>query len=169
MQCILVLLVQQREQTSMSAHLPGTEGDQSLGLMPLSFEDAYSKETDNVTVLVRPVFLEEQSIPTEDHYVWAYQIRIVNQSKDVLQLNSRHWFITDAMGFSQEIHGSGVVGEHPTLRPGDVYEYTSGAALSTPSGMMHGHYHMHTEDGQVLRVLIPAFSLDSPHQVVMLN
>jgi ApaG protein len=86
-----------------------------------------------------------------------------------VQLLSRYWHITDSMGRVQEVRGAGVVGEQPTLKPGEFYEYTSGTPLHTPSGIMHGTYEMRTATGERFAVEIPAFSLDSPHQKRQLN
>ena len=129
----------------------------------------YEQETDGIKVSVQPIFLEDQSKPSEDHYVWAYQVTIENFSSKTVQLLNRHWRITDAMGRTEEVSGPGVVGEQPVLKPGESFEYTSGTPLSTPSGIMNGTYQMEGEDGSAFDVMIPAFSLDSPHQPVQLH
>lgn len=129
----------------------------------------YSQTTRGIVVTVRPDYLDDQSAPAENHYVWAYHVRIENQGADTVQLKSRHWKITDALGRRQEVQGAGVVGEQPVLGPGESFEYTSGTPLSTPSGIMVGTYQMQGPDGRVFDVSIPAFSLDSPHQPVRLN
>lgn len=132
-------------------------------------EGMYSETTKAITVTVKPIYLEDQSSPADNHYVWAYKVRIENHGDTTVQLMRRHWKITDAMGRQQEVQGSGVVGEQPVLHPGDVYEYTSGTPLTTPSGIMVGTYQMSTESGEKLDVAIPAFSLDSPHERIRLN
>ena len=124
----------------------------------------YEKTTRTIRVTVKPFYLDEQSSPSEDHYVWAYHVRIENMGDDTVQLRTRHWHITDANGRVHEVRGAGVVGEQPVLRPGEAFEYTSGTPLATPSGIMVGDYAMETEDGERFTVAIPAFSLDSPHQ-----
>ncbi|KAF0224086.1 MAG: ApaG [Rhodospirillaceae bacterium] len=129
----------------------------------------YSQTTRGIVVTVRPDYLDDQSAPAENHYVWAYHVRIENQGAQTVQLKSRHWKITDALGRRQEVQGAGVVGEQPVLGPGESFEYTSGTPLSTPSGIMVGTYQMQGPDGSVFDVSIPAFSLDSPHQPVRLN
>jgi ApaG protein len=129
----------------------------------------YSETTRSITVTVKPFFLEDQSSPAEDHYVWAYHVRIENGSGETVQLRRRHWHITDGRGQSQEVRGPGVVGEQPILAPGQSFEYTSGTPLPTPSGIMVGSYEMETKGGESFQVRIPAFSLDSPHQPVRLN
>jgi len=123
----------------------------------------YESLTRGIRVYVEPDFLEDQSSPDEHRYVWAYTIQIANESAETVQLKMRHWRITDANGRTQEVRGPGVVGEQPVLHPGDRFEYTSGAPLTTPSGFMVGAYVMETEFGEVFDVDIPAFSLDSPH------
>ena len=129
----------------------------------------YSATTRSIKVTVEPHFLEDQSSPVDDHFVWAYRVRIENQSGETVQLRRRHWRITDGMGRVQEVRGPGVVGEQPVLAPGQSFEYTSGTPLSTPSGIMVGTYQMETGRGEHFDVDIPAFSLDSPHQSVRLN
>lgn len=129
----------------------------------------YSETTHNVNVTVYPIYLESQSSPDENHFLWAYHVRIENRGDKTIQLRSRHWRITDSLGRTQEIHGGGVVGEQPVLEAGDVFEYTSGTPLVTPSGIMVGTYQMESETGEIFDVAIPAFSLDSPYQSVSLN
>lgn len=129
----------------------------------------YSQITRSIKVTVKPFYLEDQSSPADDHYVWAYQVRIENCGGETVQLRRRHWRITDNRGQMQEVRGPGVVGEQPVLRPGESFEYTSGTPLATPSGIMVGTYDMETRDGETFAVAIPAFSLDSPHQQVRIN
>jgi ApaG protein len=129
----------------------------------------YSATTHSITVTVEPTYLEERSSPAENHYVWAYKVRIENKGGETVQLRRRHWRITDAIGRVQEVRGPGVVGEQPVLHPGQSFEYTSGTPLNTPSGIMVGTYDMETRDGRSFAVEIPAFSLDSPHQAVMVH
>jgi len=124
----------------------------------------YNATTKSIKITVNPKYLEAQSEPSCDHYVWAYSVRIENHGDETVQLCTRHWRITDAFGYLQEVHGDGVVGEQPILHPGDSFEYTSGSPLSTPSGIMNGSYQMKTEEGVRFDVEIPAFSLDSPYQ-----
>jgi ApaG protein len=129
----------------------------------------YSETTHSVTVSVKPIYLEDQSQPDDNHYVWAYRVKIRNDGHETLQLINRYWHITDALGRVQEVRGAGVVGEQPVLVPGHIYEYTSGTPLATPSGIMRGSYEMEAPDGRRVEVVIPAFSLDSPHHPVQLN
>jgi ApaG protein len=129
----------------------------------------YSQTTGPIRVTVKPTFLEEQSTPTDNHFVWAYHVRIENIGETTVQLISRYWRITDGLGRTEEVRGPGVVGEQPILEPGSAFEYTSGAPLATPSGIMVGSYQMKRQDGELFDVAIPAFSLDSPHQRVRLN
>lgn len=132
-------------------------------------KNGYSAVTADISVSVRPIFLEDQSSPTDNHFVWAYHVRIENHGQAAVQLRNRHWVITDAIGRVQEVRGAGVVGEQPVLKPGESFEYTSGTPLPTPSGIMAGTYQMERENGERFDVAIPAFSLDSPHQVMRLN
>ncbi|WP_114393222.1 Co2+/Mg2+ efflux protein ApaG [Oleisolibacter albus] len=124
----------------------------------------YSESTRSIRVSVEPRYLPDQSDPAEGRYLWSYTVRIENQGGETVQLRTRHWQITDALGRRQEVRGAGVVGEQPVLTPGAAFEYTSGTPLPTPSGIMVGSYRMVTADGEPFDVRIPAFSLDSPHQ-----
>jgi ApaG protein len=123
----------------------------------------YEKVTRGIKVHVAPQFLPGQSKPDEGKFVWAYTISIENHSPDTVTLLTRHWVITDANGTKQEVRGNGVVGETPTLEPGQRFQYTSGCPLATPSGIMTGSYGMTTKHGEMFDIDIPAFSLDSPH------
>ena len=122
----------------------------------------YKETTRQITVTVEPSYLSDQSQPAQSRYVFAYRVRIENAGGETVQLRSRHWRITDANGKVEEVRGPGVIGEQPVLRPGEVFEYTSGAPLATPSGIMVGTYSMETPSGESFEVRIPAFSLDSP-------
>ena len=121
----------------------------------------YTSTTQNVTVSVLPRYLDHESAPEKNVYVWAYTVRIENNGEYTVQLRTRHWKITDAYGRVQEVHGPGVVGEQPVLKPGETFEYTSGTPLTTSSGIMQGSYSMQREDGNMFDVDIPVFSLDS--------
>ena len=126
----------------------------------------YSATTRQISVTVTPTYLDDYSVPENNHFAWAYHVVIENRGPETVQLRSRYWRITNARG---EVRGPGVVGEQPRLEPGDEFEYTSGVPLTTPSGMMTGSYQMETRHGESFDVEIPAFSLDSPHQPVKLN
>lgn len=129
----------------------------------------YSETTREITILVEPIYLEEQSVPHENHYVWAYHVRIENHGAETVQLLTRHWRIMDQGGNVQEVKGDGVVGEQPVLVPGDAFEYTSGTPLGTPSGIMSGSYRMQTNDGYEFDAVVSAFSLDCPDQMAAVH
>ncbi|MBU6474814.1 MAG: Co2+/Mg2+ efflux protein ApaG [Alphaproteobacteria bacterium] len=129
----------------------------------------YSSTTGSVTVSVEPTYLRRESSPEQSLYVWSYKVRIENNGARQLQLKTRTWKITDAYGRVQEVHGKGVIGEQPVLKPGAVFEYTSGTPLPTPDGIMTGSYAMETDDGALLHVAIPAFSLHTPESAKRLH
>ncbi|GAA5265353.1 ApaG protein [Acidiphilium sp. MT5] len=140
---------------------PHREADRSSG---------YVAETAGIRVAVRSFFLADQSRPDQQHFIWAYRVRIENRSNLAVQLLARTWRITDARGAVQIVHGDGVIGEQPVLDPGESFEYTSGTPLKTPSGFMTGHYHMIVADsGEKFDVAIPPFSLDSPFDLHQLH
>jgi ApaG protein len=129
----------------------------------------YRAITKGIAVSVIPTYLEAQSSPDTSQYFWAYRVIIENQGQETAQLLSRHWMITNARGELTEVKGPGVVGQQPVLKPGQSYEYASGAPLNTPSGMMGGAYQMESESGELFDIEIPTFSLDRPNQGVLLN
>ena len=113
-------------------------------------------------IAVETRFLDDQSAPEERRYVFAYTIRIRNQGKAPARLLNRYWRITDGNGKVREVEGDGVVGEQPRLRPGEGFEYTSGAVLETDIGTMRGSYGMVTDDGTEFATPIPEFTLSIP-------
>ena len=130
---------------------------------------AYARTTRSITVTVEPFYLDDQSAPEENHFVWAYHVCIQNHGEQTVQLLTRFWRITDSLGNVQEVRGDGVVGEQPILNPGDSFEYTSGTPLPTPSGIMVGAYQMLAQSGERFDVDVPAFSLDSPYQALQIH
>jgi ApaG protein len=129
----------------------------------------YVAVTHRVKVTVEPTFDPERSDPDESRYFWRYAVEIANMGDKPVQLLDRHWRITDANGRQQEVRGPGVIGEQPTIEPGQSFRYTSGCPLTTPSGLMVGEYRMVGADGMSFEVTIPAFSLDSPDGKRVLN
>jgi ApaG protein len=113
--------------------------------------------------------LPERSSPENGYFFWAYTIAITNAGTQTVQLRTRHWRITDALGRLQEVKGAGVVGEEPILKAGQSFEYTSGVPLQTPSGFMTGSYGMQTDDGERFDVEIPTFSLDCSYGAKTIN
>lgn len=115
-----------------------------------------------IRIDVQTSYVEHQSSPEEERFVFAYTITILNEGELPAKLLSRHWVITDANGKVQEVRGEGVVGEQPRLEPGQGFRYTSGAVLETPVGSMHGSYRMKAEDGRHFDAPIAAFTLAIP-------
>jgi len=119
----------------------------------------------NIEVDVETSYLEEQSAPDMNRYVFAYTITIRNEGRLPAKLLTRHWIINDANGNTQEVHGEGVVGEQPYLKPGESFQYTSGTVIETPVGSMEGSYQMLSEDGTPFDADIPAFTLSLPNKL----
>ncbi len=129
----------------------------------------YMSVTHQVKVTVEPTFEPDRSDPAEGRYFWRYDIEIANLGDGPVTLLERLWRITDGDGRQQEVRGAGVVGEQPTIQPGELFRYASGCPLPTTSGVMVGEYAMVGADGERFKVAIPAFSLDSPHGKRTLN
>ena len=113
-------------------------------------------------ISTRVEYLPDQSDPGEQRFAFAYTITIRNAGEATATLLRRHWLIPDANGHEEIVDGDGVIGHQPTLAPGEVFEYTSGAVLRTPVGAMEGHYGMHAEDGTEFQAPIPVFGLRVP-------
>ncbi len=126
-----------------------------------------TEEQYNIEIDVETSYLEEQSAPDMNRYVFAYTITIRNEGNQPAKLLTRHchWIINDANGNVQEVHGEGVVGEQPYLKPGESFQYTSGTVIETPVGSMEGSYQMLSEDGTPFDADIPAFTLSLPNKL----
>jgi ApaG protein len=125
----------------------------------------------DVIITVETQYIKAQSTPANQRYIFAYHVDIYNPSIHPIQLMTRHWSITDGDGKKEEIRGDGVVGENPIIAPGDSYQYSSGAALSTEVGSMSGHYGMRlcleaeeetVTDALLFDAIIPVFTLAVP-------
>ena len=121
-----------------------------------------SAKKHEISVTAQTEYIADQSDESVPRYVFSYTITIRNTGSLPAQLISRHWVITDAKNQVQEVRGLGVVGAQPLLKPGEHFEYTSGTALATPVGTMHGEYQMVTEDGTQFDARIPEFTLTVP-------
>ena len=121
--------------------------------------------TNNVRVEVLSRYSPENSQPLQDTWVFQYTVRITNQGAEPVQLISRHWIITDAFEHTEEVKGPGVVGEQPTLAPGESFKYSSWCPLKTPMGMMHGTYQMAGPNGSRFDIQIAPFALKAPYTV----
>ena len=122
--------------------------------------NVFSLSTKNIWVEVRPEYLDGHSDPEARQFVWAYHVAITNSRNDTIQILSRHWKIADSNGESQQIVGDGLVGQKPTLSPGDSFDYSSGTPLRSPSGFMSGFFHAITEKQERFNIIVPAFALD---------
>ena len=116
----------------------------------------------HIEVEVQTSYIEEQSSPENNRYVFAYTITIHNTGSVAAKLLTRHWIITDSNGKTQEVRGEGVVGEQPHLTPGERFQYTSGTMIETSVGSMRGSYQMIADDGVKFDAEIPAFTLSIP-------
>lgn len=115
-----------------------------------------------ITVVPQAVYLADQSDPSRSQYAFAYTITLTNTGNVPAQLLSRHWIITDSDHHVQEVKGLGVVGQQPLLKPGERFEYTSGASLPTAVGTMRGTYQMVADDGHTFDADVPVFTLSVP-------
>ncbi len=124
----------------------------------------FEATTRQIRVTVEPAYVSEQSDPRRDYYFFAYTVSITNTGDVPIQLMSRHWIITDGTGQTEEVEGPGVVGQQPTVKPGETFQYQSFCPLPTPTGFMQGSYTMVTAKGEQVEVQIPKFVLAEPSQ-----
>src|SRR3954471_7669477 len=122
--------------------------------------------TRNIRVSVETEYSPSRSKPAQNQWFFLYTIRLTNEGRETVQLISRHWIITDAMGQTEEVKGKGVVGKQPVLEPGETFEYTSGCALKTPFGSMRGTYQMITDKQEGFEIQIPQFTMTEPYTTV---
>lgn len=120
------------------------------------------KKEQLIKIDVKTHYIESQSSPNDDRFVFSYTVTIRNDGKRSAKLLTRHWIITDSNGKVQEVRGEGVVGEQPQLEPGQSYQYTSGTMLETAVGTMGGSYQMIDETGEPFDAIIPEFVLSVP-------
>lgn len=119
----------------------------------------YTATTERITIVARPIYLDGQSDSVRHRFVFAYFIRIQNDSDETVQLLRRHWFIHDGNGEVKEVEGEGVVGKQPVIHPGEAHEYNSYCILETFEGYMEGTYLLQRENGDTFSVAIPRFTL----------
>jgi ApaG protein len=122
--------------------------------------------TRSIRVSVETEYAPERSNPAQNQWFFLYTITLTNEGTETVQLISRHWIITDAMGQSEEVRGPGVVGKQPVLEPGESFEYTSGCQLRTPFGSMRGTYQMVTDQRENFDITIPQFTMTEPYTTV---
>lgn len=120
------------------------------------------KYHNQIEVAAEAFYIEEQSEPETDRFVFAYIITINNTGKAPARLTHRHWHITDANGKVEEVHGEGVIGKQPYLKPGESFQYSSGTILKTPVGAMQGYYDMACDDGSHFKATVEPFTLSVP-------
>lgn len=128
-------------------------------------DNAMRRKPYELKVEVKAVYLREHSQPGADQYTFAYTVTMENTGTVPAKLLGRRWIISDANGKTVEVVGEGVVGEHPYLRPGEAFEYTSAATIATPVGSMHGSYQLIADDGMPFEAPIAAFSLAIPRRL----
>ena len=119
----------------------------------------------DIKIEVTQRYLEEQSVPEEQRYAFAYSIEIANQGDEAVKLLNRHWHITDDNNKVEEVRGEGVIGQQPEILPGQSFHYTSGAIINTQYGTMQGSYEMLAASGEIFKATIPAFLLAPPFSV----
>ena len=120
-------------------------------------------KTNNVRIEVESQYIPERSYPDDGEYFFAYHVTICNEGEEGIKLLGRHWTITDSNGIIEE--GEGVIGEQPTIKPGDSFEYTSFCPLTTETGIMHGSYEMVTESGEYFDAMIAPFYLGEEENI----
>lgn len=128
----------------------------------MAYDFQYSEKTGDIIVNVLVIYIGRYYIKDIQCHAWVYTISIHNTGDNTVKLLNRNWEIIDEKGMITKIQGPGVVGENPVLKPGEIFEYTSGTSLRAPFGIMRGHYEItNLTTGEVMNIKIPPFSLDS--------
>ncbi len=97
------------------------------------------------------------------HFSFSYEITIENNSKDSVQLISRHWEILNSLENVEIVDGEGVIGQKPVIKPGEIYKYSSGCYLTSTFGAMRGYYNMiNFTTAKNFKVIVPSFRLSTP-------
>jgi len=122
----------------------------------------HSDFSNAIKVDVQALYIDSESDPEQNRFVFAYTVTIRNVGDNAAKLLTRHWVIRDDNGKVQEVQGDGVVGEQPHLKPGEGFQYTSSTMLETPMGTMGGSYQMVTDDGAEFDAPIADFLLSAP-------
>jgi len=116
-----------------------------------------------VQISVTTKFREDLSDIATSQYFFNYSIVIENMNEFNVQLLVRDWYIFDSLNEVQYISGSGVIGEQPTLKPGEKFQYTSGCEIFSDLGSMKGFYTFkNLSEGGLFHVYIPKFKLEYP-------
>lgn len=123
------------------------------------------RKLENITVTPRSTYVAAQSDPNNQKFVWSYEITIANNSDEVIQLLNRYWRITDMTGKIEDVHGAGVVGLQPLIKPSKRFSYTSYCQLISPQGTMEGYYEVQNIDEERFRIEIPKFILSAPSAI----
>lgn len=103
--------------------------------------------------------LAEQTDPAQERWAFQYTITVENTGTVPAQLVARQWRITDGRGEVEEVRGLAVVGHQPYLQPGQSFQYSSWAQITTPRGRMSGRYVCVSEDAEVFYAEVPEFAL----------
>lgn len=119
----------------------------------------YVATTEDVTITVRPIYLDAPSNFFKKEFAFGYSVQIRNDGRDEVQLLRRHWIIEEENGRMQDVEGKGVIGEQPVIAPGETHQYASSCVINSFGGAMEGTYLMQREDGERFRALIPRFPL----------
>ena len=122
----------------------------------------YTKTTNSICVSVQVGAVLDDCSLADNVFSFSYTITIKNLGQETVQLLERHWIITSAGNFFDEVVGDGVVGLQPNIEKGESFEYTSGAIIENAFGSMKGSYTMRSASGKFFDVEIPEFELIHP-------
>tara|TARA_Y100000748_G_C15346990_1_gene430313 strand:+ start:153 stop:536 length:384 start_codon:yes stop_codon:yes gene_type:complete len=118
------------------------------------------KETQKIDIKVKSEYLTKESKSDKNVFLFKYDVSICNNMLSDVQLLTRHWKISDALGNVQTVNGEGVVGKKPIINSGLSFTYTSFCPLNTEFGKMGGSYTFKNEsNGDLFEVDIPEFIL----------
>ena len=148
-----------------------------MGRGQVLLEQTASHEPANRIVSATPPFLEPKGLrvtldrvfhhpdaatPPDRPHCFVYYISIHNDTDTPVTIKGRKWVVTDARGERTVIEGDGVVGQFPTIEPGEKFSYNSFHLLDTRSAIAEGSYLGVDSSGRTVVTRIPRFEMIVP-------
>jgi ApaG protein len=120
-------------------------------------------EPENLTVTVdRVVYQPDVDTPVNRPHCFVYFISIHNGTDSPVTIHGRKWVVTNSRGEVTAVEGDGVVGEHPTIEPGEKFSYNSFHLLDTKTAVAEGSYIGVDTNGRKVLTRIPKFKMNVP-------
>jgi ApaG protein len=100
--------------------------------------------------------------PANRPHCFVYFVSIRNDSAVTVTIKARKWVVTNSQGEITAVEGDGVVGQFPTLAPGEKFSYNSYHLIDHPPATAEGSYLAIDQDNAKRIVRIPKFVMSLP-------